>query len=128
MIDLLQEARKVKLYYSFGQPPAGIDVLWRCEARRYSYTADADAEREVFGTTNPRLEMQWWSVKHRTPKGARLNIGTFVNLTATKRWACNTQAEALESFMARKRKQISILSHRIVEAEKDLELGLRCAL
>lgn len=115
---------KTKLHYTFGQPPEGKDVLWRCEARRYSVVIDPEAE--VYGTSAPRLEMTWWSIKRRTPKGARLNVGTFVNLTAVKRWACNTQAEALESFKARKRKQISILSYRLREAEGDLALAEKC--
>ena len=32
------------LHYTFGQPPPDTDVLWRCEARRYSYVIDAEAD------------------------------------------------------------------------------------
>lgn len=46
----------------------------------------------------------------------------FVNLEARKRFACLTAEEALKSFQARKRRQISILKHRLAEAEAALTL------
>jgi hypothetical protein len=113
--------RTPRLYFSFGQPPVGVEVMWRCEARRYSVVLDAEAE--IYGTSAPRLNMTWWRVKHRTPKGARLEIGTFVNLSATKKWANVTQELALADFKARKRKHISILTHRLREAEQELKLA-----
>lgn len=107
--------------YPFGQPAAGMDVLWRCEAKRYSIVIDAEAD--YYGTSDPELEMQWWQVRHRTPNGARLMIDKFVLLTATKRWACNTEAEALVSFVARKNCQIAILTGHLRKAEADLALA-----
>ena len=109
----------MKLHYPFGNPPEGIDVLWRCEARRYSVCIDPD--RDQYSVTPPRLEMQWWQVNRRTPKGAWIG-GRFVLLTATKRWACNTEDEALESFKARKQKQIAILTSKLRLAERELAL------
>jgi hypothetical protein len=109
----------VKLHYPFGPAPEGSDVLWRCEAKRYSVVIDPDADR--YGVTPPRLEMCWWHVHRRTPKGAWIG-GKFILLTATKRWACETEAEALESFKARKRKQISILTSKLKDAERELAL------
>lgn len=110
-----------RLHYPFGQPPPGVEVFWRCEVTRYSVVIDAEAE--IFGTSDPRLAMQWWSVKRRTPKGVRLNVGTFVNLSAIKKWANPTQEGALADFKARKDKQIGILSARLREAEKDRALA-----
>lgn len=112
--------RAVKMHYPFGPAPEGVDVLWRCEAKRYSVVIDAEAE--IYGTTDPRLEMTWWRVTKRTPKGARLVEGRFVLLTARKRWACNTRQEALESFVARKRRQIDILDDKLARARKELQL------
>lgn len=108
-----------KIHYPFGPAPEGVDVLWRCEAKRYSYTIDADADQ--YGVTAPRLEMCWWHVDRRTPKGA-WTCGRFVLLTAIKKWACNTQEDALESFKARKKKQIRILSTQLARAQADLAL------
>lgn len=47
----------------------------------------------------------------------------FVNLNARKRYACPTEAEALESYHARKRRQIRILKARLAEAETALTLA-----
>ena len=105
--------------YPFGMPPEGVDVLWRAEARRYSYIVDA--ERELYGTTRPKLELHWYMVKKRTPCGAWVD-SRFVNLNCTKRYAVPTEAEALESFKARKKRQIKILSSRLSEAEEELQL------
>ena len=108
------------LTYPRGPVPAGTPVLWRCEAKRYSVCIDPD--RDVYGTTPPRLEMSWWTIDRATPKGAWV-CGRFVLLTATKRWACPTEEEALGSFTARKRKQIRILSTQLSRAEADLALA-----
>lgn len=105
--------------YPFGKPPEGVDVLWRAEARRYSYIIDAELER--YGTTRPKLELHWYKVKKRTPCGAWVD-DKFVNLNCTKRYAVPTEAEALESFKARKQRQIKILSSRLSEAEEELQL------
>lgn len=107
------------MYYPLGQPPLDVEVLWRCKARRYSYIIDADADK--FGVTEPRLEMLWYRIIKRTPKGARL-YGKFVLLTAKKQWACETEAQALTSFIARKERQISILNAKLQSAKQDLAL------
>lgn len=110
----------VILHRPFGPTPADTDVLFRCEARRYSVVIDADLDH--YGVTDPQLEMTWWRVDKRTPKGAWVG-GRFILLTAIKRWACETEEEALASFIARKRKQIRILSHNLKKAEAELALA-----
>ena len=109
----------MKLHYPFGPAPEGEDVLWRCEAKRYSVCVDPD--RDEYSVTPPRLEMTWWRVDRRTPKGAWA-CGKFVLLTATKKWACETEEKALESFKARKRRQIAILQGNLQLAESELAL------
>lgn len=47
----------------------------------------------------------------------------FVNLEAKKKYACRTEEEALESYRARKRRQIKILEHRLAEAKAALALN-----
>jgi hypothetical protein len=109
----------MKIHYPFGQPPEGVDVLYRCEAKRYSVVIDADAD--LYGVSAPRLEVTWWQVEHRTPKGAWA-AGRFVLLTAYKKWAAETEAEAIRDFVARKRKQIRILAAQLQSAERELAL------
>jgi hypothetical protein len=58
-------------------------------------------------------------IKH-TPKGVWLNAygeKKFVRRDARKRFACPTKEEALESFVARKKRQIGILSAQLRNAE-----------
>ncbi|WP_315729888.1 hypothetical protein [Bradyrhizobium sp. SZCCHNRI2010] len=109
-----------RIVYPYGPAPDGVPVLWRCEAARYSYVIDADADR--YGVTAPQLEMRWHRIDRRTPKGAWAS-GRFVLLTATKRWACLTEEEALDSFIARKQKHIRILTKQLKRAEEDLALA-----
>lgn len=112
-----------KIFYPFGSVPEGADVLWRCEARCYSYTIDAD--RDEYGVTDPRLEMTWWIVKRWTPCGARLECGKYVNLDKSisrREWASRTPAEALESFRARRKRQIGILENQVHRAKAELAL------
>lgn len=108
------------LHFTFGQPPADKEVYWRVEARRYSYVVDPEAE--IYGVTRPRLEATWWSVQKHTPKGVRLNVGTLVLHNSVKKWACPTLGEAIQSFKARKNKQIAILTARLNAAKQELAL------
>jgi len=47
----------------------------------------------------------------------------FVNLYARKVFACRTEDEALKSYHARKRRQVSILRHQLAQAEAALKLN-----
>ncbi|WP_316207489.1 hypothetical protein [Bradyrhizobium sp. SZCCHNR3118] len=109
----------MKLHYPRGKPPEGVDVLWRLEAKSYSYVIDAD--REEYGVTAPRLEMWWWEVERRTPKGAWC-CGEFQLLTAFKKKFSESEAGALRDFKARKKKQLQILGRQIAKAERELAL------
>lgn len=103
-------------------PPKGVDVLWRAEPRRYSYVVDS--EREIYGTSDPQLHLFYYEVKHRTPCGARLFYeNKFVNLKATKRFACNTRKEAVESLIARRKRQVGILGKQFEQAQMELLLA-----
>lgn len=105
--------------FPWGKPKKDEDILWRVEAKRYSVCIDP--EREEYGVTDPVLEALWYPITKRTPKGAWIR-GRFVLLTARKRYACNTLSEAIESFKARKQKQIRILKAQLKRAEDELAL------
>jgi hypothetical protein len=112
-----------EVFYPWGGPPPDTDVMWRCEARRYSVVIDYETER--YGSSDPVIEMHWYRVKKRTPSGARLDNGKFVytdkRITA-REWASATPAAALESFKERRRRQIGILTHQLRAAEIELAL------
>jgi hypothetical protein len=109
----------MKLHYPWGVPKPGIDAVWRCEAKQYSTIIDADLEQ--YGRTPPRLEMTWHHVERRTPKGAIVS-GQFHLLSAKRAKFRNTPGEALESFKARRKRQIDILNAQLVRARSELAL------
>lgn len=125
MSTLLQELlpHKGEVTFPWAPPPDSVEVLWRCEARSYSYTIDPETER--YGSTSPVLEMHWYIVKHWTLTGARLENGklVFLNKHVTNRqWASRTPAEALVAFKERRKRQIRILKNQLQTAEYELAL------
>lgn len=106
------------------------DVLWRCESRVYSYVIDAD--REEYGTTAPKLEFMPWPVVRRTPKGAWIQFADgfgrtekFILLSARRRFAANTQIEALADFRDRRRRMRYVLTNKIARCDFEIELATR---
>lgn len=102
------------------------DYLFRVEAVSYSYTVDAD--REEYGSTEPRLEVFALEVLRWTEQGATLREmsgarNRWVNLQpGAKQYASRTVAEAVEQFASRRRAQIYILQRQLRRAEEDLRL------
>lgn len=89
--------------------------LYRVEERRFSAGVDE------MGDPLPRrgdMEIRLFAVpvRKRTPKGWRLEDGTFVLESATKKYACLTVEEAFVSFAARKQRQADILMARAADA------------
>lgn len=109
----------MKLHFPWGTADPEEDVLWRCEAKRYSYVIDAD--RDEYGVTDPRLELRWLRVYKRTPKGAWL-ADRLVILSHNKAYARNTVDEAVKDFIARRKRQIAILEGQLQRARRDLNL------
>ncbi len=60
-----------------------------------------------------------------TPCGVWLDIGRFVKTAARKRFACPTEAEARESFLARKQRQLSILQAQASRVERAIAMVQR---
>lgn len=83
---------------------------YRYEDRVYAVIIDADAE--LYGVSDPRLELREFTVIKETPAGAWLQEAwggkRWVKREARKRFACPTKIEALESFIARKERQRAI--------------------
>lgn len=85
---------------------------------------------EICRRTESRIDLvlQQFHISKRTPAGAWIYLGggpevRFVNLQAKKQYASETPERALEGFHARKRRQVSILRHRLKEAEAALTLS-----
>lgn len=68
------------------------------------------------------LSLRMFEVIRYTPKGAWIKHYSlsekYVSLTAKKKFACRTEVEALESLLARKRRQCSILAAQLKYAEQ----------
>lgn len=89
-----------------------------------------------------KVHLEQFRVEKHTPKGVWLSgidvrdchgghhpSWRFVRLDTNKRFACPTIAEARESFLARKRRQIQIHTARIRRAEKAMrEMEKICGL
>lgn len=77
--------------------------------------------------TNVKLALRSYPVLRTTAKGVWIDMAwegeKFILLRARKKFACATKEEALESFLARKERQVSILSRQLKNAQKALQLG-----
>jgi len=120
---LMPKQREVQFPYS--TPPEGVEVLWRCEAKTYSYVIDPDTD--TYGSTDPVLEMRWYEVKRWTRTGARLCNGKLVFLpgggVTNRQWASRTPAEALASFKERRKRQVRILKRQLEYAEYQVRIA-----
>ena len=69
--------------------------------------------------------MYEYPVIKTTPCGAWIELALgerrFVNFQARKRYACPTKADAIESFRARKRRQMAILTAQLKDAQRCLD-------
>ena len=98
------------------------DYLYRFDDHVFAPMVD-EWEIAVERRTVDMMLSRYFIVK-RTDCGAWINaLGTrkFVNLKAKKRWACETEAEAAESFFARKRRQLAILRGQIDRVTRAVE-------
>ena len=105
------------------KPKVG-DTWYRYEERRYGVANEFD---EVV-STYVKLELIELKVTKVTPKGVwvtRFMTPRFVLLAANKRYAQPTQAEALESILARKARQIRILESQVKQAREVTVLAQR---
>ena len=73
------------------------------------------------------LYLSKFKILKRTPCGAWIDFGyhekKFVNLKATKQYACETPEKALKSFIFRKKRQIKILSTQLNDASTALRIA-----
>jgi len=115
----------------------GLGFAYRFE--EVSYSTIIDAEAEIYGS-RLELELRAYFIQKKTPKGFWIEDERvlsfdgsqslrFINNDWNKRFACPTLEEAIESFKARKQRQIRIYEGKISVARvalKLLEQGRSC--
>jgi len=97
------------------------DVLYRYDVTRWSRGCD-EFDNPISGS-RVEVSLNECPVLKRTPSGAWIDVygaRRFVRLAARKQYACETPAEAAESFRRRKTRQIEILKSQLAEAEQAL--------
>lgn len=89
-------------------------TMYRYEERRYAPSLD-ERDNPIPGSGRTEIILMEFKVIRSTPKGVWIGDwgDRFVLLSARKRYACPTIEEALESFLARKRRQARILEKQL---------------
>lgn len=101
--------------------PLMQSLFWfRFEDGQYAAPVDECGNSQGPGQTYVRLH-KYRAIKY-TRCGVRLDNGRFVNRSSTKRFACPSIKEALESFKRRKELQIFYLQSRITRVKDALTL------
>lgn len=81
---------------------------------------------DSYSSSSVRVRLVKFDVVKKTPKGVWIGFGTskvrFCRLDSRRKYACPSVEEAKESFLNRKRTQISIYKNRIKMAEAALSL------
>jgi hypothetical protein len=87
------------------------------------FAAPVDEFDNPIGRGRLDVVLYTYNVVKVTPKGVQLDIGRFVLLSGRKRFAWPTPEEALASFEARKKRQLSILRAQAERVEDAIELA-----
>ena len=100
-----------------------LGVLYRYEDQRYA--ASLNEYDEPCGVGELKIHLRIYPIKKITNCGVWIedysDKGRFVNLEKNKKFACVTQNQAMESFIARKERQISILTHQLTQAKEAIQ-------
>lgn len=98
-------------------------VYYRYDDLRRSDGCIDECGEWVSGTSYTTVVLHTFQVSRKTPKGAWLVSGRFVLDGSGKRWAHATKELALESFIARKKRQALILESQLVGAKTALKIA-----
>ena len=102
-----------------------VNKVYRYETKRYAPPLD-EFERPM-GEGRAVVELRSFKVLRTTPCGVWIENYTdrgerFINLRSRKQYACSTIEEAQVSFLARKERQILILSKQLKDAKHSVSL------
>lgn len=104
----------------------GTAVWYRLEDGRYA--PPVDEWDNPMGPSTPFVRVHEYRVLSETPKGVWLETWTradgkrFVLRSARKRWACPTLEEAIDSWRARKQRQLRLLERQASHVRQCLAL------
>ena len=98
---------------------------------RYRYvetmrSSGLDESGLIAGSPDVRIDVEAYPVLRRTPKGVWIRYALqekFILDTAKKKFAHSTPELALESFIARKTRQIKLLESQMSKARRALQLA-----
>lgn len=101
-------------------PPEPVALLYRVDDAQYAACLDEFGDSSGQGRLS--VNVTSYVIRSYTAFGAWIDGPRFVNLRASKQFACASKAEAIASFKARKNRQIRILSTQLDRAERALAL------
>jgi len=87
------------------------------------YRYESHTQVDSFNHCTAVLKLEEFEVVKETAKGHVIEdygLKRFVLLNAVKHYACTTKEEALQSFIARKKKEIEIYKTKLLKAETAL--------
>ena len=105
-------------------PQPGDEIYYRYEDFRQA--APMDEYESPTGEGRPDIQLFIFKVLRHTPKGVVIDLDggdRFILSAARKRFACPTKEEAMESFLARKNKQLEILRSQINHVKHVIEIA-----
>ena len=99
----------------------GMGFLYRFEDHTYAQRIDPFDDFDDNWTSVTYLELNAYNIRSKTPCGYTIyadnSVGwRFINMNATKKFALPTVNEALESYIARKKRQFEIYDARAKKA------------
>lgn len=106
------------------------EYFYRYDDISYAPSLD-EYDNPIAGSSRREVRLSKWRVLKRTPKGVRIEDygyngrGRFVSNTSRKRFALETPELALASYVARKKRQISIYENRLAAAKLFLSMALK---
>lgn len=104
-----------------------LGTLYRYEDRVYAPSLNEYDETSGPGRLDVSLRI--YKIIKKTSCGVRIDDysekGRFVNLQSNKKFGCLTKEDALQSFVARKKRQAGILQHQLNRAIEAYQAGLR---
>jgi len=103
-----------------------VDKAYRYEDQLYSDGVDQFGD--PLPTSHIKVNLYKYDILSRTEKGIWIRYWNakckkFILLSAKKKYACLTKEEALESFKARKKRQIRILTSQLNNAKESLNIA-----
>ena len=100
-----------------------MEVWYRMEGVQYAPPIDDFGN--LSGPSRIDVVIHQYEVSHHTPCGVRLESGKVVLHRHKKKFACATVEEAKQCFLAKKNRQIKILSAKVNAVKQMIDIANR---